>query len=182
MKDGIRAKAKSLRIMLPVGEDGNIGFARRIETICRNAQGQVKWTDNSTNIIPNVGLNHFLNVYYGISAPVTTLYCGLKLTGTPLSTDTMTGAPWSQWAGVSEATRRAYTVSAASGQSVSNSANVIVYGITAATSVAGIFLGTGSAHGSTSGVLAAVGDFSSSRDVVSGDTLNITITSTATSS
>jgi hypothetical protein len=60
----------------------------------------------------------------------------------------------------------------------SNTAAAVSYSITASATVAGAFVA--SVNSGTSGKLYSAGDFAAARSVVSGDTLNVTLTVSAT--
>ena len=108
----------------------------------------------------------------------TTWYIGLKGAGTPVAADTMAShSSWAELTGYS-GNRKEWTEGAASGGSMTNSSSVD-FTINATATIAGAFLNT--AATGTAGVLYGVVDFSSSRAVISGDTLQVTVTVTAAS-
>lgn len=146
---------------------------------CFDKDGNVKWNDDFHNLVTTVGKNDMLDKYLsGATWSTGTVYMGLKGTGTALAADTMTShASWSELNITS--VRGTVTFSAASSGSKQTS-SAVAFSITAAgpTTVAGVFvvIGGTSAINNTTGVLFSAGDFSSSRSVVSGDTLNVTYT------
>ena len=159
-------------------ENVNIGLANYWKVTCLDKDGNVKWEENKKNLITTVGLNHILDTQFHAGTQVTTWYIGLKGAGTPAAGDTM--ASHSSWAEITgySGNRKEWTEGAASGGSMTNSSSVD-FSINATATIAGAFLNT--AATGTAGVLYGVVDFSSSRAVISGDTLQVTVTVTAAS-
>ena len=146
---------------------------------CLDSMGNVKWSETNKNLITTEGLNHILNTQFTGSTAVSPWYIGLKAAGTPVAADTL--ASHSSWAEVTgySGNRKEWTEGSASSGSMTNSSSVD-FSITGTATVAGAFLG--SAATGTSGTLYGVVDFASARAVLSGDTLQVTVTVTATSS
>ena len=156
----------------------NIGLANFWKVTCLDKDGNIKWEEDNKNIIVTAGLNHILDTQFHASTQVTTWYIGLKGAGTPVAADTMAShGSWAELAGYS-GNRKEWTEGAASAGSMTNSSSVD-FTINATATVAGAFLNT--AATGTSGTLYGVVDFSSSRAVISGDTLQVTVTVTAAS-
>ena len=157
----------------------NLGLANYWKVTCLDKDGNVKWEEDKKNLITTVGLNHILDTQFHAGTQVTTWYIGLKGAGTPAAADTM--ASHSSWAELTNysGNRREWTEGAASSGSMTNSSSVD-FSINGTATVAGAFLNT--AATGTAGVLYGVVDFSSSRAVISGDTLQVTVTVTAASS
>lgn len=151
-------------------------FTYRVE--CVGADGQVKWVEEYKNLVTTAGKTDIIDKYFKGSAYTAAWYLGLKGAGTPVVGDTL--ASHASWAEVNPYTgnRPAITFGATSGGS--NTATAVSYAITLAgpTTVAGAFVC--SAASGTSGTLYSAGDFAVSRSVVSGDTLNVTLTVSAT--
>lgn len=146
------------------------------QAVCRGADGRIKWVELWQNIVVNEGLDDLLDAALAGGTPDTSWFVGLKGTGTPAAGDTMAShATWSEITPYS-GDRPAWTAGAVSGQSVDNSGSVASFSINASATVYGAFL-TGDTSG-TAGALYAAGDFSASRAVVSGDTLEVTATFT----
>lgn len=135
------------------------------------------WVGEHDNIVVNQGLDDLLSITLAAGTQDTTWFVGLKGSGTPAAADTLAShATWSELTPYS-GNRIAWTAGAVSGQSVSNSASPAAFAITSSATVVGAFLcgvNTG-----TSGRLYAVGNFAASRDVINGDTLNVTATFTS---
>lgn len=101
-------------------------------------------------------------------------YVGLKNAGTVLAGDTMASQTnWAEIVPYSNATRPQFTPGSISGGSVDNSAAKAVFNINATATVVGAFLANDATKSGTFGVLYGAGDFSSSRSVANGDTLNV---------
>ena len=146
---------------------------------CLDSSGNVKWSETKKNLITTEGLNHILDSTFHASTQVTTWYIGLKGSGTPAAGDTL--ASHSSWSEITDysGSRPAWTEGAASSGSMTNSSSVD-FSITGTATIAGAFLA--SAASGTTGTLYGVVDFASSRSVLSGDTLQVTVTVTAASS
>jgi hypothetical protein len=80
----------------------------------------------------------------------------------------------------SEGTRPALTLGTVAAGSVSNTASKATFTITGTATVAGAFVTSNSTKNGTTGTLYGATDFSSSRGVESGDSLQVTVTLTAT--
>ena len=159
-------------------ENVNIGLANYWKVTCLDKDGNVKWEEDKKNLITTVGLNHIFDTQFHATTQVTTWYIGLKGAGTPVAADTM--ASHSSWAEITDysGNRKEWTEGAASSGSMTNASSVD-FSITGTATIAGAFLNT--AATGTAGTLYGVVDFSSSRAVISGDTLQVTVTVTAAS-
>ena len=156
----------------------NLGLANYWKVTCLDSNGNVKWEEEKKNLITTVGLNHILDVEFHATTQVTTWYIGLKAAGTPAAANTMAShSSWSELTGYS-GNRKAWTEGAASNGSMTNGTSVD-FTINATATIAGAFLNT--AATGTNGTLYGVVDFSSARAVISGDTLQVTVTVTAAS-
>ena len=159
-------------------EDVNLGLVNYWKVTCLDKDGNIKWEENEKNIIVTAGLNHILDVQFHATTQVTAWYIGLKASGTPIAADTMSShSSWAELDGYA-GDRKAWTEGAASSGSMTNS-SVVEFTINATATIAGAFLNT--AATGTGGTLYGVVDFSSSRAVISGDTLQVTVTVTAAS-
>jgi len=153
--------------------------------ICYSVDGFVKWTEDIHNVVCTVGKNATLDGILGNSAQGAVVM-GLKGTGTAVAADTMTShATWSE-VGLANAptysgNRPAPTFSAASAGSKTTS-SAVSFSMTGTGTVAGCFINIGGSatKDTTTGVLFSAGDFSSSKSVVSGDTIAVTYTATLT--
>ena len=82
----------------------------------------------------------------------------------------------------SQVVRQTLTLGTPSSGSVDSTSNKATYSINATNTVAGAFLANNNASSSaTAGTLYGAVDFASARSVVSGDTLEVTVTLTAAS-
>jgi len=151
----------------------NLTFQNVYRVVCRGADGLVKWIEKTPNLVTTEGKDHILDTEFHAGTAVTTWYIGLKATGTAVAADTMAShTSWSEVSGYS-GTRKEWTEGAASSGSMTNSSSVD-YAINATATVAGVFLA--SATSGTTGTLFGVADFSTTRNVISGDTIQITLT------
>lgn len=140
------------------------------------------WEDH--NLVVNEGLNHILDVQFHAATQITTWYLGLfEANYTPVSTVTAASitADSTECTAYDETTRVAYNEAAASGQSITNSANKATFTFNATKTIYGAFLASASAKSATSGVLFAAAKFGSSKAVVAADQLLVTYTFAASS-
>ncbi len=165
-------------------EDKHLGLAleNTWEIVCFDSDGKEKWREINDNIVVNVGLNDILDKYFKGSSYTAAWYVGIKGAGTAVAADTMAShSSWSELAGYSQAARPTLTLGSVASQSVDNSASKATFSINATATVAGAFIVTNNTKSGTSGTLYGVVDFGSSRSVISGDTLEVTVTLTAAS-
>jgi len=153
--------------------------------VCYSVDGFVKWSDEIENLVTTVGKNATLDTILGNTA-AGAVVMGLKGVGTALVTDTQ--ASHGTWLEVGLANLPTYagnrptpSFSAASAGSKTTS-SAVSFSITGTGTVAGCFINIGGSatKDSTSGTLFSAGDFSSSKSVVSGDTIAVTYTATLT--
>lgn len=150
---------------------------------CYDKDGNLKWTDGFENLVTTVGKNDYLDKTIKGSSYTASWYVGLKNTGTEVVGDTMAShGSWTENVTYSNANRPGYTAGTVSGGSVDNSASKAVFNINGTTTIYGAFMVGNHANAAnksgTDGTLLCVGDFSASRAVVNGDTLNVQVTLT----
>jgi hypothetical protein len=155
------------------------------EVVCRDKDGNIKWTSKSHNLVVNAGLQDMNAKYFSGSSYTAAWYLGLYGAGAsnnPAASDTMAShAGWAENNSYSEATRPACsfgTATTADPSVITNSASPAVFSINASTTIGGAFLVSNNTKGGTTGVLFSAADFASPGDraVVSGDTINVTYT------
>lgn len=148
----------------------------RYEVVCIGADGVERWRDGFDNLVTTAGKTDLIDKYFKGSAYTAAWFLGLKGTGSAAVGDTL--ASHAGWAEVTPyaGNRPAITFGTTSGGS--NTATAVSYTINASATVAGAF--TASVNTGTSGTLYSAGDFAASRSVLSGDTLNVTLTVSAT--
>jgi hypothetical protein len=157
-----------------------IGVIGNYVVECFDQDGNIKWQENIENIVVTVGKNDLLDKYFAGSAYTAAWYMGLvdgASTPTYAITDTMSShAGWTESTGYSNSTRPTVAWNAASsGSKVSTATS---FSINATVTIIGAFMVTNSTKGGTTGTLYSAGSFSAgSRSVLSGDTLNVTYTS-----
>jgi hypothetical protein len=153
--------------------------------VCYSVDGFVKWSDEIENLVTTVGKNLTLDTILGNSA-AGAVVMGLKGVGAANVADTQ--ASHASWLEVGLANAPTYSgnrptpsFSAASAGSKTTS-SAVSFSITGTGTVAGCFINIGGSatKDSTTGTLFSAGDFSSSKAVVSGDTIAVTYTATLT--
>ncbi len=168
------------------GEAHSVGFHGRWKFVCRGPDGRVKWTDFIDNLVVDAGINDILEQWGNGSAYTAAHYVGLTATApTPAAGDTMSShAGWTEVTAYDEATRVAYDPAAASSKILTNSASTATFTIsTNSTVVGGAFLTTNNTKGGTTGTLISAGAFSAGdKSLDDGDTLDVTLSITGSSS
>ena len=157
----------------------------RFDYECIGADGKVKWSGSSPNLVVNVGLAYMAGSSLTSVAAITSWFIGLYGAGAsnaPAAADTMSShAGWTENVGYSNATRVActfVTATTANPSVATNTASPSSFTINATSTLGGAFLTSGSAKSGTAGTLFSASDFTSpgDRSVTSGDTLNVTYT------
>lgn len=157
--------------------DNSLRVGGIFEADCYDKDGNLKWSDVAKNLVVNAGLDHILNVQFHGTTQVNPWYVGLKLTGSAASVDTLaTHSGWTEATGYAD-NRKEYNEAAASGESITNSANKASFAISGTATITGAFVASVSA-GAT-GTLFCVADFTRARAVENGDTLEVTYTISA---
>lgn len=134
------------------------------------------------NIVCNEGLDHTLDLLFAGATQINPWYV-LIFEGnyTPVAgvTAATITADSTESTAYTESVRQTYVEAAASGQSITNSANKATFTINATKTMYGAALVSASAKSATTGTLFAASRFSASRDVINLDSLLITYTVTA---
>lgn len=176
------AVATGLIAKTSYGEEAKATGSFKVE--CFDKDGKLKWVAENHNLVVNVGLQYMAGVALTSTAQITSWYIGLYGAGasnTPAAGDTMAShAGWTEvtpYAG----NRPAATFAAATNANpsvVTNSASPASFSINATQTVGGAFLVSNNTAGGSTGTLFSASDFQSpgDRNVVSGDTLNVTYT------
>jgi hypothetical protein len=150
------------------------GFTMKFE--CFDADGNLKWTEEGHNTVMNAGKTDIIDKYFKGAAYTAAWYLGLKGTGVEVVGDTL--ASHASWAEVNPYAGNRPQITFGTTAAGSNTATAVSYAITGSATVAGAFV-CNVASG-TGGVLYSAKDFAASRAVQSGDTLNVTLTVSAT--
>jgi hypothetical protein len=180
-------------------KDESLGIAGVYHVECRDAQGNLKWTEEFPNLVNAVGKELMLNTLLrGTSYSVTGPFLGL-ISGsgsTYAASDTMVShAGWTEFANytVGGSAVRGTAVFAVASSTGSTPANVTTSAATAITytitggggTVGGCFLVLGSGASSTinntGGTLYSAGNFTTAKITTAGDTVSVTYSTTATS-
>lgn len=164
--------------------DSKVGFGGVFTVECRDADGQLKWTEEFPNLVVNEGLQ-FINqqVFKGASYTAT-WYMGLINTGaTYAGANTMAShSGWTENTLYLQANRptMAFTVPTSADPSVIATTAPIVFSMTGSATIAGGFITSENTKGGITGTLFSAGNFTvGDRAVVNGDTINVTYTFSA---
>lgn len=181
---------KGINLFLPKGfamRDGKVYRNLIIVEVFNNAR-DMKLIGRTFchNLVTNEGLNGDLDIMFHGSTQITTWYCVISETDTAAAAGMTYAVPsFTEWQAYDEATRPEYVEAAASGQSITNSANKAVFTANAGkTLYAAGLVGGGSApstKGNTAGggKLFNFGHFAADQPVVDDNVVNLTITLTA---
>lgn len=162
----------------------------RYRAVCLDAQGNVKWVEDFDNLVTTQGRNHLLD--HGLTGPATAVITRMSFitSGTPVNGDTYaTHAGFAELGSGVIAARGTPSFSAASAGTKSTSAAVSasIIGTGTVTGVAiNLIVGAVSNLGvvadtaTASAILYSAGLFSVAKSVSSGDTLNVTYSTTLT--
>ena len=143
---------------------------------CIGVDGQVKWVEKYENLVTTVGKTDLIDKYFKGAAYTAAWFLGLKGAGAAAIGDTL--ASHAGWAEVTPYAGNRPAIAFGTTAAGSNTATVVAYTINATATVAGAFVA--SVNTGTGGMLYSAGDFAVSRNVVGGDTLNVTLTVSAT--
>ena len=180
--------------------DETVGVEGFYQVECRDADGNIKWTESFPNLVNAVGKQLMLNTLLkGSSYSVVGPYLGLIGTTSPTFSveDTMTShSGWTEFVNYTvggSAVRGTAAFATATDNAVASPSNVVTSSATAITytitgsggNVTGCFLVTGSGASSTQsntgGTLYSAGAFGSAKSTTAGDTVSVTYSTTATS-
>jgi len=167
-----------------------LGMIDYFEVTCHDGAGNFKWKETIKNIVTSEGLSYILQTgFTAEDVAIGSWYAGLKDTGAVASTDVSGDLPnvgnWTEYTEYDSATRPAITWGNTSGTTtVSTVSTAVPFVIgSPAPDVFGVFVvdasGKGTATSAT--VLYGAGDFGAQKVVDPNDTLNVTITLSATS-
>ena len=160
--------------------DGKVRLGGVFHFKCYDKDGNLKWEDSTHNLVVNAGLKHLNDTFFSGSSYTATWYLGLvNASPAPSYAAGDTLASHAGWAETTDysGNRKPVTFGAASladPSVINNSGSPSQFSITGTVTVAGAFLCD--AASGTSGVLFSVSSFQApgDRNVVNGDTLNVT--------
>jgi len=183
-----KADAKTAATASVIGKSDaslGVGIKHTFKIEAFDRHGNLKWRDEFDNLVVNEGLDDYLDKYYKGSSYTASHFVGLT-DGTPTfaAGDTMgSHAGWVEVTDYDEAARVSYSPGTVSSQSVDNSGTPAAFTINATVTVGGAFITTDNTKGGTAGILVGGNAFSGGdRSLQSGDTLNVTVTASLTSS
>jgi hypothetical protein len=150
---------------------------------CFDKDGNLKWEDSAKNLVVNVGLQDMNDKYFKGSGYTAGWYIGLvegpASSNTYAAGDTLAShAGWTEnedYSGTDRIGAVFGSPTAADPSVIDNSGSVAVFAITGSATIAGAFLTDTESNTDDSGLLFSVSNFTGGdRDVISGDTLNVT--------
>jgi len=159
----------------------------RFTATCYDKDGFLKWQEDFSNLVVNVGKADMLNKYFAGSSYTAAWYLGLVAASPTFNAaDTMAShSGWTEVTAYSNSTRPSagFTANATGTGGGSGTAGTgaistpaTAFNINGTATVAGAFLTTSNTISGTTGTLFSAGSFSAPRSVLSGDVLNVTWT------
>jgi hypothetical protein len=164
---------------------GSFGGVFTVE--CRDADGQLKWTEEFPNLVVNTGLQSINTQFFKGITYTASWFMGL-VTGPGAGNTYAAGNTMLSHAGWTENTAyvqtarptMAFGTATTADPSVIVTSAPVVFTMNASAIIAGAFVTTDNVKGGTAGTLFSVGNFTvGDRTIVSGDTLNVTYTFSA---
>lgn len=140
--------------------------------VCTDADGNVRWTETVRNTVTTAGKTDIVDKYLKGSSYTAAWYMLLKGSGTISASDTL--ASHAGWTEITAYSGSRPSITWGSTSSGSNTSSGVAFSINGTATVAGAGICT--AASGTSGVLYNVANFGTARDVLSGDTLTVTMT------
>jgi hypothetical protein len=150
---------------------------------CFDPAGNLRWREEVDNLIPDAGANDLLTQYLTGAAYSATWNVALVdnagFTGFANGDTAITHPGWVEATSYSNPTRVPLALGPASSRSMTNAANPAVFSINGTVTLNGAFITSSPTKAGTAGVLYGEASFTTPRDVLSGDTLNVTVTLSA---
>jgi hypothetical protein len=179
MKDG-SAKKDQFEATVSMGSDNvdDLRVGGHFTVECYDSLGDIKWQDGFDNLVVNQGLADMNAKYFSGTSYSATWFMGL-IDNSPAPTlaaaDSMSShAGWTESANYSGARKQLTFGTPTQADPSVIAASAVSFSITGADTIYGAFVASDSVVGGTSGILFSEGAFSSVRNVVNGDTLNVT--------
>ncbi len=139
---------------------------------CVGPDGKEKWRETVKNTVVTVGKTDIVDKYFKGSAYTAAFFLLLKGAGSVVAGDTL--ASHAGWLELTPYSGNRPAITWGSTSAGSNTATAVAISITSTATVAGAGIAT--VNTGSSGVLYSAADFSVSRGVANGDTLNVTPT------
>jgi len=160
----------------------NVKIGQFYKVECLDQNGKLKWEDSFENLVVTTGRNKYLDATLKTGLATPTWYVGLKDSVSAVANDTMAShAGWSELSPYSNANRPTYVLGTIASGSVDNSASKASFAINATATIGGAFITDNNTKAGATGILLGAGEFAQARSVISGDTLNVTVTCSITS-
>lgn len=180
-ENGNAAEAVGAGIGRAVGQFEGAHASGRYTVECRDAAGNLKWSEVIDNLVTTAGKNDALDKYLAGSAYTAAWYLGLisstsYTTGPAVGDTPASHTGWAEDQNYSQGARptAAFSAAAAGAKALSSA---LTFSINAATTIKGCFLISNATKGGTTGVLYSAGLFSGGdKTVGNGDTLNVSYT------
>lgn len=153
----------------------------RYDCVLLDCNGDVKWTEDVSNLVTTQGGNDLLDKYFKGTTYTAAWYLALKsgIANAPALSDTMAShGSWTEVTGYTGSTNRP-AITFGTTAAKSNTATLIAFAINATVTIGGAFVSnTQATSPGNTGVMYSASNFAADRSAVSGDTLNVTLTVT----
>lgn len=175
----------SAGLVANTGPKDNVKAGGVFKITCLDANGNLKWEAESSNLVVNGGLKNMNDTYFTGSGYSAAWYIGLygaSATNNPAASDTMASHPgWTEEVGYSNLNRPTCVFAAATSADpsvITNTASPASFTINATATIGGAFLTSNNTKGGSTGTLFSAADFAApgDRTVANGDVLNVTYT------
>lgn len=166
------------------GNDDSIKIGGVFHVECFDAEGNSKWSEDFHNLVVNVGLKDLNDKYFSGSVYTAAWYIGLvNSSATFAAGDSMTShLGWTENVSYTQGARPTLAFGAATTANPSViTATSATFTMNATATIGGAFVSTSATKSGTTGTLFSEGNFTGgNRAVISGDTLNVTYSFSAT--
>jgi hypothetical protein len=161
-----------------------VGIGGVFTVECLDANGNLKWSDEFPNLVVNTGLQYSNTQVFKGAGYTATWYMGLVNSGNTFdATDTiLLHSGWTENTAYAQSARPTIVFGTATTANPSViTSTTTIFSMNNTATIAGAFVVNEATKGGTTGTLFSEGNFTvGSRSVVSGDTLNVTYTFSAT--
>jgi len=144
---------------------------------CFDKNGVFKWKESSPNMVVDQGIYYILLAGFVYDERYQ-WFCGLVESGTPAATDTPQSHPgwveYNGWVNINRPALEFYIKPEHTARKALTS-NVVQFVSGTTTQISGAYMVSEQEKGSTEGTLYGVSNFSSPKEIIPGDAINITI-------
>lgn len=159
--------------------NSRFGFRGKFHFECFDMNGNLKFVEESKNLVTDEGLNDNLTTNFKDGTKKASWYIGLiGNNATPAAnwTSSGIGSQFTEFQGYSEVGRQLWETGSVSAKSLTNSSNVASFSINAPGTIYGAFITSLVTKGGTTGILWCASLLGTSRAVIANDIFRVTYT------